>query len=54
MSIHEFRSRLDFIKEFIIKMNKETVPTNTQKVIIKIYATHLKLNLTDRMIDDIL
>ena len=54
MSIYEFKSRLSLIKGFIIKMNKETVPENTQKIIVRIYANNLKLNLTDKMIDEII
>jgi len=54
MSIREFKNRLALIRKFIVEMNKETVPENVQKIVVKIYATNLNLNLTDKMIDDII
>jgi hypothetical protein len=54
MSIYEFKNRLILIKDFIIKMNNETIPASIQRIFIKIYANDLKLNLTDRMLDDII
>jgi len=54
MSVREFKNRLALIRKFIVEMNKETVPQNIQKIVVKIYANNLKLNLTDKMIDDII
>jgi hypothetical protein len=34
-------------------MNKETLPHDAQKSIIKIYANTLDINLTNKMIDNI-
>ena len=53
MSISEFKTRLNLILTFIIKMNKETLPHDAQKSIIKIYANTLDINLTNKMIDNI-
>lgn len=54
MSIREFKNSLALIRNFILEMNKETIPQNIQKIIVKIYANNLNLNLTDKMIDDII
>lgn len=54
MSIIEFKSRLALIRKFILEMNKKTIPQNIQKNVVKIYANNLNLNLTDKMIDDII
>ena len=54
MSISEFKTRVNLITSFIIKMNKETLPHSIQKIIIKIYANSLDINLTNKMIDNII
>ena len=54
MSISEFKTRVNLILTFIIKMNKETLPQVAQKTIIKIYANGLNINLTNKMIDNII
>lgn len=54
MSISEFKTRVNLIITFIIKMNKETLPHSIQKRIIRIYADTLDINLTSKMIDSII
>ena len=54
MSISEFKTRVNLILAFIIKMNKETLPMGAKKIIIKIYANSLDINLTNKMIDNII
>lgn len=54
MNIYELIKRVNLIKNFTIKMNKETIPLNIQKIILKIYSDSLNFNLTDKMIDNIL
>jgi hypothetical protein len=54
MNIYELIKRVNLIKNFTVKMNKETIPLNIQKIILKIYSDSLNFNLTDKMIDNIL
>ena len=54
MSISEFKIRVNLIITFIIKMNKETLPHNIQQSIIKMYANSLDINITYKMIDNII
>jgi len=54
MSIYEFKNRLNLIMNFTIKMDKESVPANIQRIFVKTYAATLKINLTDKMISDII
>ncbi len=53
MSIHEFKNRINLIINFVAKVNEETIPRDIKKVMVKIYANMLKINLTDRMLDSI-
>ena len=54
MSISEFKTRVNLILTFITKMNKERLPNAAQKSIIKIYSNSLNINLTNKMIDNII
>lgn len=54
MSISEFKTRVNLIITFILKMNKETLPHGMQESIIKLYANSLDINLTNKMIDTII
>lgn len=52
MSVIEFKNKISLIRKFTSRMDRESVPPNTQRVMIKIYANTLKINLTDKMIND--
>lgn len=54
MSITEFKNRISLIIKFTLKMDKETVPLSIQKIFVKLYATNLKINLTDEMINNMI
>ncbi|MGF7057021.1 hypothetical protein [Brassicibacter mesophilus] len=54
MSLQAFKSTLCLILEFARKAEKESMPFFTQKIFIKTYASTLKLNLTDKMIEEII
>lgn len=54
MNAYELMKRINLIISFIVKMDKELVPINIQKIYIKNYAQELNFNLTDRIIDNIL
>jgi hypothetical protein len=51
MSICEFKNSLNLIINFVAIVNEETMPNNMKKIMVKIYANTLGINLTDRMID---
>jgi hypothetical protein len=51
MSICEFKNSLNVIINFVAIVNEETMPNNMKKIMVKIYANTLGINLTDRMID---
>lgn len=53
MNIPEFKNSILLIRKFTSKMDRENVPASIQKILIKVYANTLKINLTDRMIEDI-
>jgi hypothetical protein len=53
MSISEFKKRVNLIITFVARVNEETIPPDIKKVMVKVYATTLKINLTDRMVDSI-
>ena len=54
MNIKEFKNSIQLIIDFTAKLDKELIPYSFQKIIIKAYANTLKINLTDRMINDII
>jgi hypothetical protein len=54
MTIQEFKNRLSLIISFTVKMKDATIPHGAQRIMLRIYAGRMKLNLTDRAIDSIL
>jgi hypothetical protein len=54
MNAYELMKRINLIISLIVRMDKEFVPHNIQKIYIKSYAQELNFNLTDRIIDNIL
>lgn len=53
MSISEFKDRINLITNFVAKINNENIPNDLKKTMVKIYATTLRINLTDKMVDSI-
>lgn len=53
MGINEFKNRISLIISFTERMNEETIPYDIKKIMAKIYANTLSINLTDRMVDNI-
>jgi hypothetical protein len=54
MSIIEFKNRINLIINFVAMMNEEIIiPNDIKKTMVKIYASTLKINLTDRMVESI-
>lgn len=54
MNISELMKRINLILLFIVKMKKEFVPYNIQKIFIKNYAEELNFNLTDRLVENLI
>lgn len=54
MTIPELKNSIMLIQRFTLKMDRENIPMNIQRILIKIYANTLRINLTDKMIDDII
>lgn len=53
MSIREFKICINLIIKFVARVNKETIPTDIKKIMVKSYANTLNINLTDSMVDSI-
>ena len=53
MSIREFKNSVNLIINFIARVNEETIPDDIKKTMVKAYASTLRINLTDRMVDSI-
>ncbi|MBM7614822.1 hypothetical protein [Alkaliphilus hydrothermalis] len=54
MSFTTFQSSLNLIQIFANKLNKEDIHFQGKKILMKNYANHLRLNLTDNMIEEVL
>ena len=54
MNLEAFQNKLDLIQNYTSKLKRENVPITTQKILIKTYADDLKINLTNKMIFEIL
>lgn len=54
MSLLRFRTKVNSIHNFVRKLEREDTPISTQKILIKVYATHLRMHLTDKIIEELL
>ena len=54
MNLANFQNKLDLIQSYTMKLKRENVPMTIQKILIKTYADDLKINLTNKMIFEIL
>lgn len=54
MNIMEFARKLDLLNIFVITVNDENISTKIQKYLIKSYANNLRINLTDKMIGELI
>lgn len=54
MSIYEFKYKVALIKQFILKLDRDSIPTPIKKTAIKVYAKNLNIKLTDNTIDTII
>ncbi|PAB57114.1 hypothetical protein [Anaeromicrobium sediminis] len=54
MNLANFQNKLDLIQNYTSKLKRENVPITTQKILIKTYADDLEINLTNKMIFEIL
>ncbi|MCY6369746.1 hypothetical protein [Clostridium ganghwense] len=54
MSILEFRKKVNLIKVFVRKIDRESLSIKSKKILIRIYANNLRINLTDKMIVELI
>lgn len=54
MSVSEFKYSIRLITSFIDKMTRETIPADSQRIIIKTYAAGLSINLTEKMLNSMI
>lgn len=54
MNLLIFQSRLYFLSKYALKLRKENMPFKSQSIFLKVYAKDLKINLTNKMILEIL
>jgi hypothetical protein len=54
MSINEFRYKYVLISRFANKLNAEDFPGNVKAIMLKLYASSLKINISDKMAYDII
>lgn len=54
MSLYEFKNKIDLLHDFAYKLSDELVPLNAQRIIVKVYANSLNINLSEKMLDDLL
>ena len=54
MSIVEFKRRIILIDRFIRKMNAENIPGNVKPIMLRLYASSLRIRLSDKMACDMI
>jgi hypothetical protein len=54
MSFSEFKNRVNLIISFVTKVNEEDIPNEIKRILVKVYANTLRINLSDRMADSII
>lgn len=53
MSVIEFKNCVKLIMNFVSKVNSETISGDIKRTMVKLYASSLKINLSDNMVDSI-
>ena len=53
MDIVEFKNKVNLIYLFVARLNEENFPNDIKKVMVKVYANTLRINLSDNMADNI-
>ncbi len=54
MSLYEFKYKYTLIGRFVKKLNAEDIPGNIRPIMLRLYASSLKIHLTDKMAQDLL
>ena len=49
-----FRINVNLIQNFVRKLERENTPVSIQKILIKVYADHLRMRLTDKIIEELI
>jgi len=53
MSFVEFKNRVDLIIHFACRLNEEVLSSDIKRIMIKVYANTLGINLSDKMADSV-
>jgi len=54
MSLTVFKNNLELLRSYADKLERESFPHETQELLMKIYAEDLKINLTPKMISELI
>ncbi len=54
MTLDLFQNRLISILDYVNKLNSENLPLTAKRLLLKVYANDLNINLTSNMIFEIL
>lgn len=54
MSISEFKNKIELIIGFVARVNEADIPDNIKKPLVKAYASTLRINLSDRMVESLI
>ena len=54
MSLNEFKHKYNLIYRFVKKMNAEDIPGNVKPIMLKLYASSLKIRISDKMAQDLI
>lgn len=54
MSVKIFQKNIRYIVSFTKKLKRENIKASDQKILIKSYAYNLNINLTNKMIEELL
>ncbi len=53
MSFVEFKNRVNLIILFACRLNEEVFSNDIKRILVKVYANTLGINLSDRMADSV-
>lgn len=53
MSLVEFKNRVNLIIFFAYRLNEEFFSNDIKRILVKVYANTLGINLSDRMADSV-
>lgn len=54
MNIVEYKNNVNQIIHFTARINEEHIPDEIKRIMVKVYASTLRINLSDRMADSVI